>query len=88
LEKLSNPFGIFIYLLDNFIGTFLEFDNFMLTKKQVLSAVKNMPDTFDTIQLFDRILLINKVEEGRLQLKAGKGLSTEEAKKKLKKWLK
>ena len=57
---------------------------FMLTKKQVLSAIKNMPDTFDTIQLFDRILLINKVEEGRLQLKAGKGLSTEEAKKKLK----
>jgi hypothetical protein len=60
----------------------------MLTKKQVLSAVRNMPDTFETIQLFDRILLINKVEEGRQQLKAGKGLSTEEAKKKLKKWLK
>jgi hypothetical protein len=60
----------------------------MLTKKQVLSAVKNMPDTFDTVQLFDRILLINKVEEGRQQIKAGKGLSTEEAKKKLKKWLK
>ncbi|GGB08082.1 hypothetical protein GCM10011511_34530 [Puia dinghuensis] len=60
----------------------------MLTKRQVLSAVKNMPDTFDTVQLFDRILLINKVEEGRRQLKAGKGLTTEEAKKKLKKWLK
>ena len=60
----------------------------MLTKKQVLSAVRNMPDTFETIHLFDRILLINKVEEGRQQLKAGKGLSTEEAKKKLKKWLK
>jgi hypothetical protein len=60
----------------------------MLTKKQVLSAVRNMPDTFDTVQLFDRILLINKVEEGRQQLKAGKGLSTQEAKKKLKKWLK
>lgn len=60
----------------------------MLTKKQVLSAVRNMPDTFDTVQLFDRILLINKVEEGRQQLKEGKGLSTGEAKKKLKKWLK
>jgi len=47
-----------------------------------------MPDNFDTTQLFDRILLINKVEEGRQQIKAGKGLSTEEAKKKLKKWLK
>jgi hypothetical protein len=60
----------------------------MLTKKQVISAIKNMPDTFDTVQLFDRILLINKVEEGRQQLKAGKGLTTEEAKKRLKKWLK
>lgn len=60
----------------------------MLTKKQVLSAVKNMPDNFDTIQLFDRILLINKVEEGRQQIKNGNGLSTGEAKKKLKKWLK
>jgi hypothetical protein len=59
----------------------------MLTKKQVLSAVKNMPDNFDTVQLFDRILLFNKVEEGRQQIKEGKGLSTTEAKKKLKKWL-
>jgi len=60
----------------------------MLTKKQVLSVVKNMPDNFDTTQLFDRILLFNKVEEGRQQIKEGKGLSTTEAKKKLKKWLK
>jgi hypothetical protein len=60
----------------------------MLTKKQVLSAVKNMPDNFDTVQLFDRILLFNKVEEGRQQIKEGKGMSTTEAKKKLKKWLK
>ena len=60
----------------------------MLTKKQVLYALKNMPDTFDTIQLFDRILLIDKVEEGRQQMKCGKGLSTEEVTKTLKKWLK
>ena len=60
----------------------------MLTKKQVLSAIKSMPDNFDTAQLFDRILLINKIEEGRQQIKDGKGVTTEEAKKKLKKWLK
>jgi hypothetical protein len=60
----------------------------MLTKKQVLSVVRNMPDNFDTIQLFDRILLVNKVEEGRQQIKEGKGLAMTEAKKKLKKWLK
>jgi hypothetical protein len=60
----------------------------MLTKKQVMFAIKNMPNTLDTVQLFDRILLINKVEEGRQQLKSGKGLTTEEARKRLKKWLK
>lgn len=60
----------------------------MLTKKQVLSTIKEMPETFDTTLLFDRILLLEKVEEGRKQLKEGKGVSTIEAKQKLKKWLK
>lgn len=60
----------------------------MLTKQQVMSAVKNMPNTFDTVQLFDRILLLNKVEEGKHEIREGKGMTTGEAKKKLKKWLK
>jgi hypothetical protein len=46
-----------------------------------------MPDNFDTAQLFDRILLFNKIGEGRQQIKEGKGVPTAEAKKKLKKWL-
>jgi len=60
----------------------------MLSKKQVLSAVRSMPESFDKTYLFDHILLLDKVEEGRSQLKAGKGVSTDEARKKLKKWLK
>ena len=60
----------------------------MLTKKQVISAIKDMPDTFDTTQLFDRILLIKKVEEGRAEIKDGKTYTTSEARKKMKKWLK
>ena len=60
----------------------------MLTKKQVLSAVKNMPDTFDTTYLFDHLLLLSKVQEGRSQILEGKGHSTKEAREKLKKWLK
>lgn len=59
----------------------------MLTKKQVLSVIKDMPDNFETTLLFDRLLLINKIEEARQQIKDGKGLSTTEARKKLKKWL-
>lgn len=60
----------------------------MLTKKMVLSTIKDMPDNFETTQLFDRILLLAKVEEGRKQIKNGKGLTTDQAKRKLKKWLK
>ena len=60
----------------------------MLTKQEVLLAIKKMPDTFDTTQLFDRIILLKKIEEGRQQIKAGKTYTTEEARKKLKKWLK
>ena len=60
----------------------------MLIKKQMISAVKDMPDNFETPRLFDRVVLISKVEEGREQIKAGNGLSTDEAKKTLSKWLK
>jgi hypothetical protein len=60
----------------------------MLTTQEVISAIKLMPDTFDTTQLFDRIVLLNKIEEGRKQIREGKKYTTEEAKRKLKIWLK
>lgn len=60
----------------------------MLSKQEVLSVLKNMPETFDTVQLFDKIILLKKVEEGRQQLKSGKIYTTQEARKKLKRWLK
>lgn len=47
-----------------------------------------MPKKFDTHQLLDKLLLIKKIEEGRQQIKGGKGLSTAKARKKLEKWLK
>lgn len=56
----------------------------MLTKKQILSVVKNMPKNFDMTQLLDQILLVEKVDEGRRQIREGNGLSTAEAKQKLK----
>jgi predicted transcriptional regulator len=59
----------------------------MLNKKLVIAAVKEMPDTFDTTAIFDRLILLDKIEEGRRQIKEGKSLTTAEAKKKLKKWL-
>ena len=59
----------------------------MLTKKQVLKTVKEMPEAFSANELIDRIILLQKVEQATQEIKEGKGLSTEQAKKQLKKWL-
>ncbi|UPT66974.1 MAG: hypothetical protein M0D57_21545 [Sphingobacteriales bacterium JAD_PAG50586_3] len=60
----------------------------MLNKKEVIKNIKSMPDTFSAEEVIERIIFINKVEEGLEESYAGKVVSTEEAKKKLKKWLK
>jgi hypothetical protein len=59
----------------------------MLTRQQVLAAIEDMPDTFGTNELFERILFLKKIEEGRKQAKEDKTYTTEEAKEKLRKWL-
>lgn len=60
----------------------------MLHKKQVLNSIKDLPESFSVDELFDRIILLQKIEIGLQQSDAGQTLSTQEAKKKLKKWLK
>jgi hypothetical protein len=57
----------------------------MLIKKQVIAAVKAMPETFETTALFDRLILLSKIEEGRRQIKEGKSYTTPGVKKKLNK---
>ena len=59
----------------------------MLTKQQVLDAIEQMPDIFDTNELFERILLLKKIEEGRKQAREGNTCTMDEAKEKLGKWL-
>ena len=60
----------------------------MLTKKRLLQTMKDLPDKFTLDDLFDRIVLLEKIEEGIEQSKSGQTHSTEQAKEKLKKWLK
>ncbi len=55
--------------------------------KQTINIMKQIPEIIE-VQLFDRILLFSKIKEGHQQIKEGKGYTTEEAKRKLKKWLK
>jgi predicted transcriptional regulator len=47
-----------------------------------------MPESFSAEQLIERIILLNKVEEGLKQAEEGKVYSIEESKKMNKRWLK
>jgi hypothetical protein len=59
----------------------------MIHKAQVLQTIQTMPDIFSVEDLMDKLLLINKIENGLTEVTAQKTISHEEAKDKLKKWL-
>lgn len=60
----------------------------MLSKDKILQTLKDLPETFSIDELFDRIILLNKIEIGLEQSNSGKVNTTDQAKDKLKKWLK
>ena len=60
----------------------------MITKEVLLRSIENLPDKFSMDDLLDRIVLLQKIDIGLEQSEAGKVISTKQAKKELKKWLK
>lgn len=65
---------------------FIKF-GYMLTKEKLLQTLKDLPDKFSIEELFERIILLQKIELGMEQSEKGEVYSTIEAKEKLKKWL-
>ncbi len=59
----------------------------MLTKREVLKSLRDLPEEFPVDDAIDRLILLHKLNKGKAEIKAGKGLTTEQARKKLKKWL-
>ena len=59
----------------------------MLTKEKILQTLKDLPDQFSIEDLFERIILMQKIETGVDQSKNGQTVSTEDARKRLDKWL-
>ena len=59
-----------------------------MKKSAILETLKDMPDEFSADELMERIVLLQKIDAGLLQLKDGKSYSQEDAEKKLIKWLK
>lgn len=60
----------------------------MLKKIKVQEIIKAMPEQFSIDELLDKLILIQKVEEGLKDIEEGRVLTTEEAKNRLGKWLK
>lgn len=59
----------------------------MITKKKLLLAIKDLPASFSIDDLLDHVLFLQKVETGLSQSQKGQSITTEQAKLKLKKWL-
>ncbi len=60
----------------------------MLTKKEVMQSIKLLPEKFNAETAIEKIVFLEKVRLGIAQSDAGLVASKEEAKKRLKKWLK
>ncbi|MEQ9288110.1 MAG: hypothetical protein RIG77_14435 [Cyclobacteriaceae bacterium] len=59
-----------------------------MNKQVVIDSVNEMPQNFELDELFERLLVIEKIERGRADVKQKRTLTHELAKKELQKWLK
>lgn len=60
----------------------------MLTKEVLLNTINDMPDKFTLDEIMERMYVLHKIEQAREKSLQGKTFTTQEAKKKLSKWLK
>ena len=58
----------------------------MVTKEKVLASIEGMPNEFDLEELFERLIFIQKVEEGLEDARAGRVISAEELLKEVRTW--
>lgn len=60
----------------------------MLDRQQVIDSIKQLPEQFSIDELIERLIVLQKIERGLAQSKAGKIVSNNDLKKtKLGKWL-
>jgi hypothetical protein len=60
----------------------------MLTKDKVNKTVNSLPDSFTIDELIDRLIFMEKVEEGYQQSESAKVISNEDVKMIIDKWSK
>ena len=60
----------------------------MLTRDKVIKTIQDLPDSFTIDDLIDRLIFIEKVEQGLKQSAEGKVIQHEEVKSIIEKWSK
>ncbi len=60
----------------------------MISKEKLLKSLEEMPDRINIDELLDKILFIQKVEEGLLQSSRGQITSHESVKNEMAQWFK
>ena len=73
---------------DHFVCNFNKNYTVMLTKKNVLKTIKEMPEEFSVDDAIEKLIVLHKIEKAKKEISNGKGLNTAQAKKQLQKWLK
>jgi hypothetical protein len=58
-----------------------------MRKSTVIESISELPDEFSIEEIIERLIIIEKIEKGRQQVKDGKINTEEQAKEKLGKWL-
>ena len=59
----------------------------MMQKERIQQVVATLPEEVDIDALVEKLYLLNKIEVAEKQLAEGKGISHEDAKKRLNPWL-
>lgn len=60
----------------------------MLTKEKIKKTIDSLPDGFSIDDVIEKLIVLEKIEKGQDDVKKGKVYTAEEAKIRLKKWLK
>jgi hypothetical protein len=60
----------------------------MLTKDKVKELIDHMPETFSVDDLVDKVILLQKIENGEKEIEDGEGIDWEDMKKEMGLWLK
>lgn len=60
----------------------------MLTKEKIKKSIDALPDNLTIDQVIDRMIMLDKIEQGLKDVKDGNVYTTEKVKDKPNKWLK